>query len=127
MKIKLFDDSKLNFYFRMLSIQRKTSDLTEKMSFFATSEWKFKNKNFLDLCHALKSEDLKHFDFRAFFIHDKILYVRKVVYGARKNLFALKDDDLVRDRRKMKVLLWTRSFLKFLMVLLIVFLFYMWW
>mgnify|MGYP003555969049 CR=1 FL=1 len=109
-----------------MKIQRKTIDLTEKMYFFASSEWKFKNKNFLNLCHALKSEDLKEFDFRAFFIYDKILYVRNVVYGARRYIFAMKDDELERDRRHMKIVLWMRSFLKFLVVLLIVFMFYMW-
>lgn len=109
-----------------MNIQRKAAELTEKMSFFTTIEWKFNNKNFMNLCHALKSEDLMNFDFRQFFIHDKIFYVRKIIYGSRKYLFRLKDDELERDRRNMKIMIYMRSFLKFFMILLIGFLIYKW-
>lgn len=107
-----------------MNIQRKASELTQKMSFFTTVEWDFKNKNFRSLSHVLKSEDLQHFDFQHFFIHDKILYVRKIIYGSRKYLLKLKDDDLERDRRVMKLMIFMWKVLKIFTVLLIVFLIY---
>lgn len=63
-----------------------------------THNWNFKNDNFENLSTFLRHEDKKGFEFRGFFNYDILLYIRTSVYGFRKYLLKLKDEDLENDR-----------------------------
>lgn len=82
-----------------MKLQRKMYEANKALSYFVTHNWNFKNENFIDLGYYLKSEDRVHFDFHHFFTYDVILFIRSTLYGFRKFLMNLKDEDLEKDRK----------------------------
>lgn len=87
----------------MMKIQRKMYEANKALAYFVTHNWNFKNENFLNLENYLRNEDLRNFMFIQFFYHDVLFFVRKAVYGFRRYLMNLKDEDLEKDRKFYKI------------------------
>lgn len=107
-----------------MKIQRKMYEANKALSYFVTNNWNFKNENFLNLCNFLRCEDQLSFDFRGFFAYDSILYIRTTIYGYRKYLMNLKDEDLEKDRLTVKRLKMGFNALKLFFKCLIAFILY---
>jgi Male sterility protein len=85
-----------------MKLQRKMYEANKALSYFVTHNWHFKNDNFINLNSSIKCEDWQSFEFQSFLCLDVILLLRKMIYGFRKFLLNLKDEDLERDRITMK-------------------------
>lgn len=96
-----------------MKIQRKMYEANKALSYFVTHNWEFGNENFLSLCTYLNPQDLRAFDFRSFFTADIINFTRYTVYGFRRFLMNLKDEDLEKDRKMFKKLKFSWTTVKF--------------
>lgn len=84
-------------------------EANKALAFFVTNNFNFKNYNFVNLNYHLRNEDLRDFQFDHFFRYDVLLYLRTAVYGFRKYLLNLKDEDLERDRVVAKRLIFLKD------------------
>lgn len=107
-----------------MKIQRKMYEANKALSYFVTHNWNFKNENFINLSHFLKYEDKGTFEYHHFFVYDVILYIRSTVYGFRKYLMKLKDEDLENDRKFVKNLTLFTNVFKLLFIFLVLFVLY---
>lgn len=82
-----------------MKIQRKMYEANKALSYFVTHKWIFENENFFSLINYVKPEDRLNFDFQHFLTYDAILFIRTSLYGFRKFLLNLKDEDLEKDRK----------------------------
>lgn len=111
------------YFRRLMKIQRKMYEANKALAYFVTHNWNFKNDNFSKLGSYLKPEDKHSFDYRRFFTFDTILYIRLTVYGFRKYLLNLKDEDLEKDRKFIKNLDFVMNSVEITFLLLVFYLF----
>lgn len=119
-----FPQSKRVLFYRLMKIQRKMYEANKALSYFVTHNWNFKNENFINLSRYLKPEDKVNFDYHHFFTYDVILFIRSTVYGFRKYLMNLKDEDLEKDRKFVKKLTLSLNIFKFLFMFLVFYVLY---
>ncbi|KAG5674910.1 hypothetical protein PVAND_004855 [Polypedilum vanderplanki] len=97
---------------RIMKLQRKIYEANKALGHFVTHNWNFKNESFINLCTYLKPEDVSSFDYRPFFTTDVINFGRYVCYGFRRYLLKLKDEDLEKDRKNVKLMLFAVTIFK---------------
>lgn len=112
----------MRFSHRLMKLQRKMYAANKALSYFVTHNWNFKNENFINLVHYIRPEDKMNFDYHHFFTFDIILFIRSTVYGFRKYLMHLKDEDLEKDRKYANNLATFTKFSKIFITFLVLFL-----
>ncbi|XP_070508977.1 putative fatty acyl-CoA reductase CG5065 [Chironomus tepperi] len=103
----MFLDFLISFSGKKLSvmkIQRKAYEASKAIKYFITHDWTFEGANFDSLSSILKSDDVRAFDIRKYENYSTVLISRGTVYGMRRYLLNLKDEDLEKDRRRLKIM-----------------------
>jgi fatty acyl-CoA reductase len=96
----------------MTKIQRKIYEANLALQYFVMNDWKFKNKNFIELNNVLRSDDLKAFGYEDCFTFDVIYFMTICISGVKKYL--LLDDEKNENfaRLKFKILKVISSIIK---------------
>lgn len=99
-----------------MKLQRKIYQANLALQYFILNNWHFENKNFINLNHDLKLNDVRTFGYLDFLEYDLILYFRYAVLGARRYLLKQKDENLEKAKKNYQRMRFLDIFVKTLVL-----------
>ncbi|XP_070495781.1 putative fatty acyl-CoA reductase CG5065 [Chironomus tepperi] len=99
---------------RLMKLQRKMFEANKALTYFTTHNFDFQNENFLKLSSYLRPEDYKAFEIASYRNYSIITYCRFAIYGFRRYLLNVKDEDLEKDRQRERKIRLATSVFKYL-------------